>query len=60
MLAALAMPAHAAHPVPTEDTGMEGTGHFELELGFADARDGATSAFEFGPQLSYGALEKPT
>ena len=40
----------------TEDTGTQGTGNFELELGFAQARDGGTRALEFGPQLSYGAL----
>jgi len=55
--AVLASTSHAAHPLLTEDTGTQGTGHVELELGFAAGRDGGTRAFEFGPQLSYGALE---
>jgi hypothetical protein len=50
-------PAFAAHPMLTEDTGTQGAGKFELELGFAQARDGGTRALEFGPQLSYGALD---
>lgn len=47
----------AAHPLLTEDTGTQGAGKFELELGFAQARDGGTTAAEFGPQLSYGVLD---
>jgi hypothetical protein len=47
----------AAHPMLTEDTGTQGTGKFELELGFAQARDGGTKALEFGPQLSYGVQD---
>jgi hypothetical protein len=47
----------AAHPMLTEDTGTQGTGKFELELGFAQARDGGTNALEFGPQLSYGVQD---
>ncbi len=43
----------------TEDTGTQGAGKFELELGFAQARDGGMRALEFGPQLSYGALDNP-
>jgi hypothetical protein len=41
----------------TEDTGTQGTGNFELELGYSQARDGGTRTAEFGPQLSYGALD---
>lgn len=50
-------PAFAAHPMLTEDTGTQGAGRFELELGIAQARDGGSKAFEFGPQFSYGALD---
>jgi hypothetical protein len=57
-LAALgaAAPLHAAHPLLTEDTGTQGVGKFELELGVEQARDGGATALEFGPQLSWGAL----
>jgi hypothetical protein len=56
-LASFALPAFAAHPLLTEDTGTQGKGRFELELGLAQARDNGATALEFGPQLSYGALE---
>jgi hypothetical protein len=55
--AALAAPAFAAHPLLTEDTGTQGAGKFELEMGFALAKDGGARVSEFGPQLSYGALD---
>lgn len=48
---------HAAHPTLTEDTGTQGIGKFELELGFQRVRENDARAFEFGPQLSWGALE---
>jgi hypothetical protein len=57
LAAALAAPAFAAHPLLTEDTGTQGAGKFELEMGFALAKDGGAKASEFGPQLSYGALD---
>src|SRR5438876_1731681 len=47
-------PAFAAHPMLSEDTGTQGAGRFELELGTAITRDRETRSFEFGPQLSYG------
>lgn len=50
-------PAWAAHPVLTEDTGTQGQGRFELELGLERVREGDGHAFEFGPQLSWGATE---
>jgi len=50
-------PAHAAHPMLTEDTGTQGAGRFELELGAEWARDGEVRAFQFAPQLSWGALD---
>ncbi|HEY2967009.1 MAG TPA: transporter, partial [Casimicrobiaceae bacterium] len=46
----------AAHPLLTEDTGTQGAGKFELELGNTWTRDGGDRAYEFGPQLSYGIL----
>jgi hypothetical protein len=54
---ASATPVFAAHPILTEDTGTQSAGKFELELGFAQARDSGTTVAEFGPQLSYGALD---
>jgi len=52
--------AHAAHPFISEDPGTQGTGRFELEMGFA-ARQGdptipGRSAI-VSPQLSIGARE---
>ena len=43
----------------TEDTGTQGTGSFELELGQA-ARDGDMRAFQFAPQLSWGRSPRST
>ena len=51
---ACAATAHAAHPLITEDTGTQGEGRFELELGLAGTRDDASRGWEFGPQLSGG------
>ena len=45
---------HAAHPLISEDTGTQGAGHFELELGTAFARVEDGHVFELDPQLSYG------
>jgi hypothetical protein len=56
ILLACAADAFAAHPLLTEDTGTQGAGRFELELGNAWTRDGGERAYEFGPQLSYGVL----
>lgn len=59
---ALALPAlaHAAHPFLTEDAGTQGTGRFELELGFG-AFNGDPSIPGrnnlFAPQFSIGVLD---
>jgi hypothetical protein len=47
--------ARAGHPMLTEDTGTQGTGNAELELGFSWANDADDRTFVFQPQLSYGA-----
>src|SRR6478752_3328011 len=47
--------ASAGHPMLTEDTGTQGTGNAELELGYSWANDAGNSSFLFQPQLSYGA-----
>ena len=61
LLAALSLgasvAARAAHPLLSEDTGTQGKGRFELELGLSRATDGDLRAFEFGPQLSFGVTE---
>ncbi|MDY0747849.1 hypothetical protein SNE35_25325 [Paucibacter sp. R3-3] len=51
----LAGPAHAAHPLQTEDTGTQGEGNLELENGLDRARnrDGSRD-FSYQPQLSWG------
>ncbi len=54
----LAPPVEAAHPMLTEDTGTQGAGRFELELGLETAKEGGVRTFEFGPQLSYGLAER--
>jgi len=38
----------------TEDTGTQGTGNAELELGYSWGNDSGNSSFLFQPQLSYG------
>jgi hypothetical protein len=52
--AAAALPALAGHPMLSEDTGTQGRGNSELELGNAWSRSNGTSTFLFQPQLSYG------
>ena len=52
-----AAPGHAAHPLVTEDTGTQGRGGFELELGTSLVHQGDASIFELDPQLSYGAAD---
>jgi outer membrane putative beta-barrel porin/alpha-amylase len=50
----LAAPAFAGHPMLTEDTGTQGTGNAELELGYSWADGDGDRTFVFQPQLSYG------
>jgi hypothetical protein len=47
--------AFAGHPKFTEDTGTQGTGNLELELGYAWSEIAADGVFQFQPQLSLGA-----
>jgi hypothetical protein len=57
LLCALALAtavAHAGHPMLSEDTGTQGTGNAELELGNAWGQDHGVSTFLFQPQWSYG------
>lgn len=59
VLAALLMlripSAPAGHPMLSEDTGTQGSGNYELELGYDWSRLDADRSFLFQPQLSYGA-----
>src|SRR4051794_5114584 len=50
--------AHAAHPLLSEDTGTQGAGHTELELGTSWIRQDGGRVFELDPQLSYGLREE--
>jgi len=62
-IAALALPfvttlTYAAHPLISEDTGTQGTGNFELELGTGTSHvQGGDRILELDPQLSFGALD---
>ena len=53
-LAGLPPRARAGHPMLSEDTGTQGTGNAELELGYAWSQDDGTRSFLFQPQLSCG------
>jgi hypothetical protein len=50
--------AHAAHPLISEDTGTQGAGKFELEVGAQWGRESGGSAAEIDPQLSFGARDE--
>ena len=61
-LVAMALPslAYAAHPFVTEDPGTQGTGHFELELGFGAFRGDPSIPGRnaiFAPQFSIGVTD---
>jgi hypothetical protein len=56
-IAAAVSPAYAAHPLISEDTGTQGKGRFELELGTSWTRAQDGNAFELDPQLSYGVRD---
>jgi hypothetical protein len=50
--------AHAAHPLISEDTGTQGTGKFELEVGSEIHHvEGGGRVSELDPQLSWGARD---
>ena len=55
IFAIAAATAFAAHPKLTEDTGTQGRGNLELELGYARSRAAGDHSFQFQPQLSFGA-----
>jgi hypothetical protein len=47
--------AFAGHPMLSEDTGTQGRGNVEVELGYAWSELDGASSFLFQPQVSYGA-----
>ena len=49
--------AHGAHPLISEDTGTQGTGKFELELGTVTSHPQGDRTHELDPQLSFGARD---
>jgi hypothetical protein len=54
LAAACAAPAHAAHPLQTEDTGTQGEGNFEWENGLSHTRSAAGRVLLYQPQFSLG------
>ncbi|WP_028080091.1 hypothetical protein [Solimonas soli] len=50
------LPALAAHPLQTEDTGTQGVSNVEVENGLLLSRGGGVRSFIYQPQLSYGLL----
>lgn len=50
-------PAHAAHPLLTEDTGTQGSGRWQLEANAERQRDGSASSTVWGTTLSYGVRD---
>ena len=57
LIAALSLHAvgtHAGHPMLSEDTGTQGAGNYELELGYDWSRLDGLHSFLFQPQLSLG------
>ena len=54
-LGLVAQSASAGHPMLSEDTGTQGRGNFELELGNDWTRSPGSRSFLFQPQLSLGA-----
>ena len=54
VLALVAPPVFAAHPLQTEDTGTQGAGNVELENGLSRARFDATTSTTYQPQVSVG------
>lgn len=55
LLVCLAPAAHAGHPLLSEDTGTQGKGNYELEIGTDWTHDGGDHNFLLQPQFSYGA-----
>ncbi|MEP7205592.1 MAG: hypothetical protein ABI920_01540 [Casimicrobiaceae bacterium] len=53
-LVAVAGPVWAAHPLATEDTGTQGRGHVEVEIGAQRVRTEAARLVELGLQATYG------
>ena len=49
-----AVPVRAGHPMLSEDTGTQGAGNFQFELGYDLSRLDDARSFLFQPQLSYG------
>ena len=50
--------AFCAHPLFTEDTGTQGRGNVEMELGNSWSEQDGSNAFLFQPQISYGATSR--
>ena len=55
LLIGLVPVARAGHPLLSEDTGTQGSGNYELEIGSDWTRDAGNRNYLLQPQLSYGA-----
>ena len=57
LLGCLSMPAYAAHPLITDDTGTQGTGKFQVEVNAEHASDSGNTETALGATLSAGLLD---
>jgi hypothetical protein len=55
--AMVSLPALAAHPLQTEDTGTQGPGNVEIENGLSWTRANGSTVFVYQPQVSYGLTD---
>ncbi|HEX4233654.1 MAG TPA: transporter [Caldimonas sp.] len=51
------LPAFAAHPLQSEDTGTQGAGNVEIENGMSSTNSGGSTTFVYQPQVSYGLAQ---
>lgn len=57
LLGILSMPAYAAHPLITDDTGTQGKGKFQVEVNAEHAGDSGNTETALGATLSAGLLD---
>ncbi len=57
MLSIFSLPAYAAHPLITDDTGTQGKGKFQIEVNAEHANDNGNTETALGATLSAGVLD---
>ncbi len=57
MLSIFSLPAYAAHPLITDDTGTQGKGKFQVEVNAEHANDNGNAETTLGATLSAGVLD---